>query len=144
MSDHPHEAESFFAALAEINEAMIGLSHDLAMNTHVIRTSCGCDIRKFSDFMRPEDVALSFNSYFEIDTIAGETYSWLLDIRKTEKGWHLDRHVDHQTRVGGKMVIDFDDAMFSVFGQMVEALPHLLDEFVQSAKTFDFIDGSAA
>jgi hypothetical protein len=133
-------AESLLEFLVAISGAMIEISNILSANTHVQSVTRGSDVRQYRDFMRPDEKKLNFETYVEAETRTGETISWLLDLSKTAAGWEIHRVIDRQTRDGGMAIATFDNLSFEQFDKLVDRCSDALKEFVNSAKTFDFVN----
>jgi hypothetical protein len=92
-----------------------------------------CDIGHSNDFMtgHPEHV---FDVYVEATTHTDEPFCWTVSVWLTSKGWELDRVISS----ADADVRKFAGARFETFDALAGSYSALLDEFVESAKAFDF------
>src|SRR5262245_25903145 len=132
------ESRSLLMMLAEINDKMIDISRTLRANPVVRKATRGCDIRMLRDPMRPEEERAIFESYVEVETQGGDALWWRLDISATSSLWKLYRVVGKPGTHGEDVINTFEEVAFGRFSEMRERVSSIVDEFVDSARTFDF------
>ena len=121
----------------EITDRMMTICTHLTTNSGVAAVTRGCDIRRYQDSMREEEV-YCFESYVEATTHTGELFCWLLDITLTSLGWQFQRYVTRQTDDGERYEPEFEDITFEKFDDLANNYMALMIDFEESAKNFDF------
>jgi hypothetical protein len=130
-------ASSMLAILAHINNDMIAIRGALDANPATRAATRGCDIRRYRAPGLDEEMSV-FEAYVEVETQTAEIYCWSLDIASTAAGWKCQRRIGKRTKDGEMVENEFQDLTFQEFSVLVDNIPHLMREFVDSAKDFHF------
>jgi hypothetical protein len=92
-----------------------------------------CDIEQSDDFLTGQPKYAS-DVYVDATTHAEKSLCWHVYVRRTPKSWELDRVISGSEAD----VRTFEDASFETFHELAASYSALMDEFVESARTFDF------
>jgi hypothetical protein len=92
-----------------------------------------CDIEQSDDFMTGQP-QYAFDVYVDATTHADNSFCWHVYVRRTPESWELDRVISGSEADVRK----FEDASFKTFDELAARYSALLDEFVESARAFDF------
>jgi hypothetical protein len=129
-------ASVLLAVIADINNRLILIRSMLAEKSMIRSATRGCDIRRYLDFDREEQVDV-FEGYVEAEAAGGELFVWSLDVKCSSAGWKLQRSVARRTRDGERVEKDFPEAAFDNFSDLVTNVLHLSDELVEEARRFE-------
>jgi hypothetical protein len=138
MNDNSRGAESMFLIFATINEKMMEIAHQLRAKANVKSATSGCNIRHFTDTMS-EERFLDCEAYAEAELTSSANFSWCFTLKKTSSHWVVQRMIYRQESHGGVDVGSFEDVEFEQFDALAERISTLLEEFANSAESFDFI-----
>jgi hypothetical protein len=78
-----------------------------------------------------------FEAYVDATTRTNGSFCWRVDVVSKSSGWELDRTIS--TPIGQRDVDErFEEVSFARFSELAAGYSTLMDEFVESARTFDF------
>jgi hypothetical protein len=133
--DNPAEnsAQDVLSVLAAIYRCRKELSWILGSNPTIAGTTHDCYVQQSNNFMTEQPEYL-FEVFVEATTHSDEPFCWTVSVWRTSKGWEVDRVVSTPEAD----VRRFEDVSFKTLDELVANYSALLDEFVESARTFDF------
>ena len=131
-------ARALLVVLATTSKRMFEVWSALRANQAVARVDTSCDTSRFSDPFRDEWDMCSFDAYAEVTTHSGVGFSWGVQIWMTSSGWEFYRWIKKDGTDGQDTISEFDDVRFKSIDDLTRGFPALMDEFVESARHFDF------
>jgi hypothetical protein len=129
-------ARAVLQLLATINDRTKEIYWILRRNSAIAEVTQDCDLLRSNDFMSGEE-RYCLEVYVDATARSGESFCWHVDVTQRSSGWALDRSIS--TPVGQRNVdAGFEDVTFDTFDELAANCSSLMDELVESARTFDF------
>jgi hypothetical protein len=129
-------ARAVLQLLATINDRTKEIYWILRKNSAIAEVTQACDPGRSSDFMTGQE-EYCFEVYVDATTRSDESFCWHVDVTLRSNGWELERRIStptHQRDVD----VRFEEITFATFDELAASCSALLDEFIESARTFDF------
>ena len=126
-------AEAALEVIAGIYRCRKEISSIFGSHPAVTGITQDCYAQRSNNVMTEEPEYL-FEVYVEATTHDGASFSWHVSLWRRPSGWELDRLISAPEAD----VKTFEDASFKSSSELAAGYSALLDEFVESARVFDF------
>lgn len=124
----------FIRALALISERMIQLGSMLRGDSWERSVQIGCDVRQLDD-------TVYFNWYADVEVQTSEACCWWFEIQLAGNNWTVVRTVNKVGQHGQESLLELPITEFQSGSALVDAIPKLLSEFVETVSSVDLSNG---